>query len=86
MYGFLSSINIKKNIVAIKDYYKVLDVPKDATPNQIRRAYIKKARQCHPDQNPGDPEAAEKFRLVNEAYEVLYDEEERSKRRRGNKE
>ena len=79
MYGFLSSINIKKNIVAIKDYYKVLDVPKDATPNQIRRAYIKKARQCHPDQNPGDPEAAEKFRLVNEAYEVLYDEEERSK-------
>ena len=68
MYGFLSSINIKKNIVAIKDYYKVLDVPKDATPNQIRRAYIKKARQCHPDQNPEDPESAEKFRLVNEAY------------------
>ena len=56
MYGFLSPINIKKNIVAIKDYYKVLDVSRDATPNQIRRAYIKKARQCHPDQNPGDPE------------------------------
>jgi molecular chaperone DnaJ len=65
--------------VAIKDYYKMLEVPRDATSNQIRRAYIKKARQCHPDQNPGDPEAAEKFRSITEAYEVLYDEEERGK-------
>ena len=62
--------------MAIKDYYKILEVSRDASSNEIKRAYIKKARQCHPDQNPNDPEAAEKFREVNEAYEVLHDEEE----------
>ena len=65
--------------MAIKDYYKILDVPRNATPNEIKRAYIKKARQCHPDQNQDDPEASEKFRAVNEAYEVLHNEEERKK-------
>jgi len=60
-----------------KDYYQVLGVSRDATQEQIKRAYRKLARQLHPDVNPGDRAAEERFKDINEAYEVLSDPEKR---------
>jgi curved DNA-binding protein len=62
-----------------KDYYKALGVDKKATTDQIKKAYRKLARQYHPDVNPNNPEAERKFKEVNEANEVLSDEEKRRK-------
>jgi curved DNA-binding protein len=62
-----------------KDYYKVLGVDKTATKDQIKKAYRKLARQYHPDVNPNDPEAERKFKEVNEANEVLSDDDKRQK-------
>ncbi|QIX61676.1 J domain-containing protein [Hymenobacter sp. BT18] len=62
-----------------KDYYKVLGVEKTATPEQIKKAYRKLARQHHPDVNPNNPEAEQRFKEVNEANEVLSDPEKRQK-------
>jgi curved DNA-binding protein len=62
-----------------KDYYKTLGVSRDADEKEIRRAFRRLARQHHPDVNPGDPEAEERFKEINEAYEVLSDPEKRSK-------
>lgn len=62
-----------------KDYYKVLGVDKNATTDQIKKAYRKLARQYHPDVNPNNPEAERKFKEANEANEVLSDEEKRRK-------
>lgn len=59
------------------DYYAVLGVPKDAPQKDIKKAYRKLARDHHPDSNKGDPQAETKFKQVNEAYEVLGDEEKR---------
>lgn len=59
------------------DYYKVLGVPKNATADQIRKAYKKIARQNHPDAKPGDTAAAERFKQAAEAYEVLGDADKR---------
>ncbi|MDX8408244.1 MAG: DnaJ domain-containing protein, partial [Mariprofundaceae bacterium] len=56
-----------------RDYYEVLDVAKDADENTIKRAYRKLAMKYHPDRNPDDEKAAEHFREVTEAYEVLSD-------------
>lgn len=61
------------------DYYKTLDVPKSATAEQIRKAYKKLARKYHPDTNPNDKSAVEKFKEVQEAFDVLGDEEKRKK-------
>jgi len=58
-------------------YYEVLQVSKDATLTEIKKAYRKLALKYHPDKNPGDKEAEEKFKLINEAYAVLSDEEKR---------
>ena len=55
------------------DYYTILGVPADATLSQIKKAYRKLARQHHPDTNPGDHDAAERFKAITEAYEVLTD-------------
>ena len=57
----------------LPDYYAILGVPPDATLTEIKKAYRKLARQHHPDTNPGDTEAAERFKAITEAYEVLTD-------------
>ena len=62
-----------------RDYYEVLGVDKNATEDQIKKAYRKKAIQYHPDKNPGDKEAEEKFKEAAEAYDVLSNAEKRQK-------
>jgi len=62
-----------------KDYYQVLGVDRDADQKEIKRAFRKLARKHHPDVNPGDPESEERFKEINEAYEVLSDPEKRAK-------
>lgn len=62
-----------------KDYYQILGVDRSADQKEIRRAYRRLARRYHPDVNPGDRSAQEKFKAINEAYEVLSDPEKRQK-------
>jgi curved DNA-binding protein len=61
------------------DYYKILGVEKNVSPEEIRKAYRKLARQYHPDVNPNNEEAKKKFQQINEANEVLSDPEKRKK-------
>src|ERR1700676_2318029 len=65
--------------VKFKDYYDVIGVPRTATADDIRKEYRKLARKYHPDVNPGDKSAEEKFKEVNEAYEVLSDPDKRKR-------
>ncbi len=60
-----------------KDYYKLLDIDKDASKEDIKRAFRKLARKYHPDVNPDNPQAIEKFKEINEAYSVLNDDKKR---------
>jgi len=60
-----------------KGYYRLLEVTVDASQEEIKKSYRKLARTYHPDANPGNPEAEEHFKLVNEAYAVLGDQEKR---------
>lgn len=62
-----------------KDYYKILGVQKSATADEIKKAYRKLAQQYHPDRNPNDKRAEEKFKEINEAYDVLGKPESRAK-------
>ena len=62
-----------------RDYYEVLGVGKNATADEIKKAYRKKAVQYHPDKNPGDKEAEEKFKEAAEAYDVLSDAQKRQR-------
>src|SRR6202165_6355204 len=65
--------------VKFKDYYDVIGVPRTATEDQIRKEYRRLARKYPPDVNPGDKSAEEKFKEINEAYEVLSDADKRKK-------
>src|SRR2546430_6208282 len=60
-----------------KDYYNVIGVPASATQEEIKKAYRKLAAKHHPDKNQNDPKAAERFKEISEAYQVLGDAEKR---------
>ena len=64
--------------MAKRDYYEVLGVAQAASADEIKKAYRKLAMKFHPDRNPGDETAEEKFKECNEAYEVLCDEDKRA--------
>ncbi|MFA7493599.1 MAG: DnaJ domain-containing protein, partial [Proteiniphilum sp.] len=66
-------------MAAKRDFYEILGVSKTATADEIKKAYRKKAIQFHPDKNPGDKGAEEKFKEAAEAYEVLSDEQKRAR-------
>src|SRR5260370_10514582 len=65
--------------MAAQDYYQTLGVPETATTDEIKKAFRRLAKQYHPDRNPNKPEAAERFKEINEAHDVLSDPEKRKK-------
>ena len=62
-----------------KDYYQILGVERKASAEDIKKAYRKLAMKYHPDRNPGDKASEEKFKEINEAYQVLSDKEKRAR-------
>jgi molecular chaperone DnaJ len=64
--------------MAKDDYYRILGVERDAGKDELKKAYRKLAMQCHPDRNPGDANAERRFKEINEAYEVLKDDQKRA--------
>ena len=65
--------------MAFIDYYKILGVDKTIPQNDVKKAYLKRAKQFHPDLHPDDPKAKAKFQALNEAYDVIGDPEKRKK-------
>ena len=65
--------------MAKRDYYDILEVSKSANNDKIKKAYRKMAIKFHPDKNPGDKEAEEKFKEAAEAYEVLSDDNKKAR-------
>lgn len=72
-------MNYKEYSMEFKDYYKILGIEKSATESEIKSAFRKLATKYHPDKNRTDPKAEEKFKDINEAYQVLSDPEKRQK-------
>src|SRR4249919_2496360 len=70
-------------MAARPDYYKTLGVAKSATPDEVKKAYRKLARQYHPDRNEGNKDAEERFKAIQEAYDVVGDPEKRKQYDRG---
>ena len=64
-------------MVVMADYYEVLEVPRNATQDEIKKAYRKQALKYHPDRNPGNADAERHFKEISESYEVLSDESKR---------
>ncbi|RPH76653.1 MAG: molecular chaperone DnaJ, partial [Planctomycetaceae bacterium] len=65
-------------MAAKRDYYEILEVTREVSDSEIKRSYRRLAVQYHPDKNPGDPTAEEKFKELGEAYDVLSDGEKRA--------
>ena len=65
--------------MAFIDYYKILGVDKNIAQKDVKKAYVKRAKQFHPDLHPDDPKAKAKFQALNEAYDVIGDPEKRKK-------
>ena len=63
--------------MADQDYYELLGLKKGATPEELKKAYRKLAVKYHPDKNPGDKKAEDRFKEINEAYAVLSDPEKK---------
>src|SRR5678809_205998 len=64
--------------MAKQDYYEILGIKRDAKPEEIKKAYRRLARKYHPDVNPGDKTAEERFKMMSEAHDVLSDPKKRS--------
>src|SRR5215469_8544672 len=64
--------------MAKQDFYELLGVQRNATPDDLKKAYRKLAMQWHPDRNPGDKAAEQKFKEISEAYEILKDDQKRA--------
>src|ERR671915_1659045 len=64
--------------MAKQDFYQVLGVKRDAKPEEIKKAYRRLARKFHPDVNPGDKSAEERFKTITEAHDVLSDQKKRA--------
>ncbi len=77
MYG--ESVGALRIFMAKRDYYEVLGVSRNASEDELKKAYRKVAMKHHPDRNPGDKKAEEKFKEASEAFEVLGDREKRSR-------